>query len=164
MTSSRIRNWFVIIVITFFCVLCLVEWRINIATPLSTAQRTIGAIRYCEWLESGYLNSNQIVPFLRSNEAAGLSLNKVFKGMQSYPGCLPEDLIANKRVEFTTNLDEIKDGWGNPILFMWRSSAQTGLISEGLLRKQFPVLIWSCGKNGSNEYGHGDDVYSDQVK
>ena len=167
MNFNRNRVFYICVGSIFIlCLFLLLQCRKGTGVSLSATDRTIGTIKQYEWLESasGYLDSNQIVPFLRSNEAAGFSLNKVFRGMQLYPQDLPENLMANAKIHSPTNIDEIKDGWGNPILFMWCSSAQTGQISEGLLRKQFPVLIWSCGKNGSNEYGHGDDVYSDQVK
>ena len=50
------------------------------------------------------------------------------------------------------------DGWGRPYNVEWRTNL-VDVTSPMLIRNRFPLLVWSSGWNGVNEYGNGDDIY-----
>jgi hypothetical protein len=163
MEPKHIRNIaMTVALVLIVCAFYAFETHINRQRPLSAVQKTINTLRYCEWLESGnaYLNSNQVVAYLHSNEASGLSLGQIFEGMRLYPQCIPQNIVGNTNIASVTNLSGVKDGWGNPVVFMWRSALTSATVSPGLMSKRFPVIIWSTGPNGSNEFGFGDDLFT----
>jgi hypothetical protein len=50
------------------------------------------------------------------------------------------------------------DGWGRPYNVEWRSNL-VDVATSMLTWNDFPLLIWSSGENGVNEYGEGDDIH-----
>lgn len=50
------------------------------------------------------------------------------------------------------------DGWGRPYNVEWRTNL-VDTASPMLIWNRFPLLVWSSGWNGVNEYGNGDDIY-----
>lgn len=53
------------------------------------------------------------------------------------------------------------DTWGVPVYFMQKNNIDFHKLHPDLKRfkKDFPVIAWSSGKNKSNEFGYGDDIY-----
>jgi hypothetical protein len=49
------------------------------------------------------------------------------------------------------------DAWGNPFVMYWKDTTNS-LLSKPLTGSTNALLIWSCGKDGRNDYGNGDDV------
>ena len=49
------------------------------------------------------------------------------------------------------------DAWGNPFVMNWKGTTSS-LLSKRLAGSTNALLIWSCGKDGRNDYGNGDDV------
>jgi len=49
------------------------------------------------------------------------------------------------------------DAWGNPFLVLSHEEGLKSGVSPSLLNDN-SLVIWSCGPNGVNEYGHGDDI------
>ena len=59
----------------------------------------------------------------------------------------------------------VMDLWGNPFVVIWTKdldelSRKGIMISDGVLRgfKIGECYMWSCGRNGKNDWGHYDDV------
>jgi hypothetical protein len=52
------------------------------------------------------------------------------------------------------------DGWRRPLLFMHTNSVSYEQLNSVLRGKSRPIVIWSAGPNGTNEFGHGDDIFS----
>jgi hypothetical protein len=50
------------------------------------------------------------------------------------------------------------DGWGRPYHVEWRSNL-VDVATSMLTWNDFPLLVWSSGENGVNEYGEGDDLH-----
>lgn len=55
------------------------------------------------------------------------------------------------------NKDRINDGWGHPLIVTFKNMLPSNASIDLLVRTN-NLVIWSAGENGSNEYGHGDDV------
>jgi len=125
--------------------------------------RTIGLIKQCELLESGKLEfglkHQDVSNYLHSNEADGLSLRQIFAAMCACPTCIPERIVGITNVQDITNTATVTDSWGKSLNFVWRDDAIRSNICDALLLKSLPVLIWSSGPNGSNEFGKGDDIF-----
>ena len=52
------------------------------------------------------------------------------------------------------------DGWGLPLEFALTNELFYAKINPLLKTADRPFVIWSAGRNGSNEWGFGDDVFS----
>jgi hypothetical protein len=132
----------------------------------ATLKRTFVLIERCERLESGtaYLTREDVIPFLRTNESSGLSMGQIFFVMAN------NSIVDIEKITDDTNIMDtyvhphkiptMADAWGRALNFAWRSDAAGNIFPNVLLKKQFPVLIWSSGPNGSNEWGRGDDVFT----
>lgn len=145
-----------VLIILLFLMIFLLGHR-----PITPKDRTLITLKHCEYLESGksYFEGQDVSSYLHSNELAGLSLGQIFSVMKEYPQYIPENIVGNTNIPALENIPPLKDAWGNPLNLMWRSNALKSNVSDGLTKKNLPVLIWSSGPNGSNEYGRGDDVY-----
>ena len=51
------------------------------------------------------------------------------------------------------------DGYGNELNVCLPEEDALPRINEDMADFGFEVVLWSSGKNGINEFGHGDDVY-----
>jgi len=102
-----------------------------------------------------------MISYIRSNEVAGLSLGQIFFAIREYPQYVPDEMviITNTNIPAKVKLSVINDAWGRPLNFMWHEDAVKSNVCSELLKKNYPILIWSCGSNGSNEFGKGDDVF-----
>ena len=59
---------------------------------------------------------------------------------------------------YITASSKIVDSWGRPLQIRWREDLiGTNYISLKLSIDS-PIIIWSLGPNGENNYGLGDDV------
>jgi hypothetical protein len=155
------RTFWVVLVGGFLIVLVFLSTHTPHQHLRSKADETLQTIKYCEWLQSGssYLNSSEMSSYLRSNEVAGLSLGQIFFAVQAYPQYLPEGIIENTNIPVTVKTSVMKDAWGRPLHFMWHRDAGSSNVCSALLKKEYSVLVWSSGANGSNEFGGGDDVF-----
>lgn len=55
----------------------------------------------------------------------------------------------------------IYDKWGSPLLFALSNSPSYEKLNPRLKRRARPVVVWSAGPNGTNDWGSGDDVFSE---
>lgn len=53
-----------------------------------------------------------------------------------------------------------RDGWGNPLMFITTNNPACQRLKPDLRSKARPLIIWSAGPNGVDEYGYGDDLFS----
>lgn len=54
---------------------------------------------------------------------------------------------------------EFLDEWGKPYIFAIRTNSRSK-IDLGWIQVDEDLVLWSCGPNGQNEFGRGDDVAS----
>jgi hypothetical protein len=52
------------------------------------------------------------------------------------------------------------DAWGTPLLFMPTNSPSYEHLNPELKDRPRPFVVWSVGRNKTNEFGKGDDVFS----
>ena len=50
------------------------------------------------------------------------------------------------------------DGYGNLFNVDWRTNVAATGGSSTLTRTDFDIVVWSSGRDGTNDSGHGDDV------
>jgi hypothetical protein len=156
------RTFWIVAVGGVFVVLLLLVNHKSDRVPHSKAEQTLHTIRYCEWLQSdSYLTPSNMSSYIRSNEMAGLSLGQIFFAIQAYPQYVPEkeDISSNANIPTIVKASVMKDAWGQPLNFMWHEDAVKNNVCNALLKKNYPVLVWSSGPNGTNEFGDGDDVF-----
>lgn len=54
------------------------------------------------------------------------------------------------------------DSWQHPYMAIWASSEDAARMKGEAARSRIGnIIIWSCGSNGVNEWGGGDDVWYD---
>lgn len=127
---------------------------------ITDKDKTIQLLRYCEWLQSDskYMTHAEFAAFLRTNESDGLSLCQIFAVMKAFPRHSPERIVDDTNIQLK-QIPMLTDGWSNSLNLIWRGEATNGVLNRSLLAEDGPVLIWSSGANGSNEYGNGDDLF-----
>lgn len=57
-----------------------------------------------------------------------------------------------------TTSSELVDAWGRPLLFGWRDEMPDPQYNFLKTNVNMPLIIWSAGQNGTNEFGAGDDI------
>jgi hypothetical protein len=51
------------------------------------------------------------------------------------------------------------DYWGQPLQIAWRDQMTNQNASPRLMLGSEPLIVWSVGPNGKNDYGNQDDVH-----
>lgn len=51
-----------------------------------------------------------------------------------------------------------RDAWGNRFNIDFKTNLIPRGASAALLNTSFDLVVWSSGRNGTNEFGNGDDV------
>lgn len=54
-----------------------------------------------------------------------------------------------------------RDAWGTPLLFCATNTPSIEKVNSRLKGKSRILTVWSAGPNATNEFGFGDDVFSD---
>lgn len=126
---------------------------VNPKHEFTKKETTEEVLRRCEWIQMRFsgMTRADLRSYLVSKQVAGASLGQIFNAMLLRPQDLPTNSIS-------IDMPTIKDAWGHPLNCMWFEQAVTHGASDQLRRKQLPVLVWSSGANGTNEFGSGDDV------
>lgn len=117
--------------------------RIN---PVALTRHTL---EQCERLEVAVIEAGR-------KEATHTELPKILGRIVSQSSVLKEGYV--KLSKDTRPI--VLDGWGRPLQVIARDNLVNIRDASGpLLRKTNSVVIWSFGRNGTNEYGNGDDIF-----
>jgi hypothetical protein len=117
-------------------------------------------IRTCQWAECTFSNRTgvSVSTYIRTNELAGFTMAQIFNEMLGHIDRWPESVKEMLNDDQTTNIGPIVDGWGRPLNFEWYEEAAKQDVDAKLFLPRLPILVWSSGENGVNEFGRGDDI------
>jgi len=146
--------------ITIVIVACLFTFFPHERIP-TNGDVTLNLIRRCEWMQSRFskITSEDLTNYIKVNEADDLSLGQIFYIMTEYPQYLPERIVGNTNLPALKNIPSLIDAWQRPINIFWRHDYILTNCNSALQSGNLPLIIWSSGPNGSNEFGNGDDVF-----
>ena len=163
-----IKKWYITIIIS--CFVCVCAWvifsrmcyisRMNDhrdVFPLGHINKHVSL--FCKGVNGG-IEKIEIEKILTNSEISSLEYNRKLAEIfnKSTYGYLKKD-IENDGFIAPDGL--FYDAWGIPVYFMQTNNVDFHKLHPDLKRfkKDFPVIAWSSGKNKSNEFGYGDDIY-----
>lgn len=53
----------------------------------------------------------------------------------------------------------LQDGWGTPLFFAMTNSSIYQNVNSSISNERRPFVVWSAGRNQTNEFGFSDDVF-----
>jgi len=90
-----------------------------------------------------------------AKQATTENLNRTFTLLLQTNNLLPSP-IGGRRTQVIS--PELVDAWGKPLEIRWREGSMNSRYSFLETNINSPVIIWSFGPNGTNNFGEGDDV------
>lgn len=163
-----IKKWYIPIIV--FCFICVCAWviftgiryisRLNDhrdVFPLDHINKHVSL--FCKGVNGG-IEKIEIEKILTNSEISSLEYNRqlaeIFNN-SSYS-------YLKKDIEDYGFIDPdglFYDVWGIPIYFIQTNNVDFQKLHPDLrrIKKDNPVIAWSSGKNKTNEFGYGDDIY-----
>jgi hypothetical protein len=142
-----IRQWLAAVAITLIAASC--QPPVTPAPKAQTVSRLKNVFHAMRLLESE--NRSSIGDQVRRS-SGGATLQGEWEnlliGNAGILGLQPEDIR-----------DQLcRDGYGNLFNVDWRTNVAAAGGSSTLTQTDFDIVVWSSGRDGTNDWGHGDDV------